>query len=34
VLLFYFVLKRSVAAGGARFAPAVFETRAFFDRPA
>ena len=34
VLLFDFVLKRSVASGGARLAPAIFETRAYFDRPA
>lgn len=33
VLLFDFVLKRSVAAKGSRFAPGVFETAPFFARP-
>jgi mannonate dehydratase len=32
-LLFDFALKRSVASGGTRFAPSVFETRAFFTDP-
>ena len=31
-LLFDFVLKRSLRAGGKRFADGIFETRAFFDR--
>jgi len=31
-LLFDFVLKRTLRAGAHRFAPGVFETRAFFDR--
>jgi mannonate dehydratase len=31
VLLFDFVLKRSVAAAGAGFAPSVFETRRYFE---
>ena len=34
VLLFDFVLKRSLAHSGSRFAPSVFETRPFFDRTA
>ncbi len=34
VLLFDFVLKRSLASNGERLAPAVFETRRYFDRPA
>jgi mannonate dehydratase len=29
-LLFDFVLKRRLTAGGRRFAPSVFETRGFF----
>ena len=33
-LLFDFVLKRSLRAGGKRLAAGIFETRAFFDRPA
>ena len=33
-LLFDFVLKRSLRAGGKRLASGIFETRAFFDRPA
>ncbi len=32
-LLFDFVLKRSLRAGGKRLAAGIFETRAFFDRP-
>lgn len=34
VLLFDFVLKRSLASNGARFPPSVFETRPWFDRVA
>ena len=33
-LLFDFVLKRSLRAGGKRFAAGIFETRGFFARPA
>ncbi len=33
-ILFDFVLKRHLVSRGARFAPAVFETRRFFDRSA
>ncbi len=34
VLLFDFVLKRSLASNGTRFPPPVFETRPYFQRPA
>jgi mannonate dehydratase len=34
VLLFDFVLKRSIASNGATFSPTVFETRPYFDRRA
>ena len=34
VLLFDFVLKRSLALNGQGFAPAIFETAPFFRQPA